>query len=68
VVEDYIISHAQEMDPSVIQQHIDLYVNRFSRDLGDEGAKSCEGFAGSCREGTVAETLLFAVDGLLALL
>ena len=40
MVKDYIISHAQEMDPSVIQQHIDLYVNRFSRDLGDEGEKA----------------------------
>ena len=40
VVEDYIISHAQEMDRSVIRQHIDLYVNQFSRDLGDEGRKA----------------------------
>ena len=40
MVEDYILSHAQEMAPSVIQQHIDLYVNHFSRDLGDEGRKA----------------------------
>jgi 5,8-dihydroxy-2-naphthoate synthase len=39
-VEDYINFHAQEMDPLVIRQHIDLYVNRFSRDLGDEGRKA----------------------------
>jgi len=37
MVSDYVRSHAQEMAPSVIQQHIDLYVNRFSRDLGHEG-------------------------------
>jgi 5,8-dihydroxy-2-naphthoate synthase len=37
LVKDYVRSHAQEMAPSVIQQHIDLYVNRFSRDLGHEG-------------------------------
>ena len=37
VVRDYVRSHAQEMAPSVIQQHIDLYVNRFSRNLGHEG-------------------------------
>ena len=36
-VKDYVASHAQEMSPSVIQQHIDLYVNRFTRDLGPEG-------------------------------
>lgn len=34
---DYIRSHAQEMDPEVIRSHIDLYVNRYSRGLGDEG-------------------------------
>ena len=37
MVQDYILSHAQEMALSVIQQHIDLYVNEFSRDLGHEG-------------------------------
>jgi 1,4-dihydroxy-6-naphthoate synthase len=29
--------HASEMDPVVQQQHIDLYVNRYSVDLGDDG-------------------------------
>ena len=33
----YIRSHAQELDDAVIQQHIDLYVNHFSLDLGEEG-------------------------------
>jgi 1,4-dihydroxy-6-naphthoate synthase len=33
----YVREHAQEMDDSVAQQHIDLYVNRFSVDLGAEG-------------------------------
>ena len=37
LVKNYVRLHAQEMAPSVIQQHIDLYVNRFSRDLGHEG-------------------------------
>jgi len=37
MVADYVSAHAQEMAPLVIQQHIDLYVNRFSRDLGHEG-------------------------------
>jgi 1,4-dihydroxy-6-naphthoate synthase len=36
-VEPYVAEHAQEMSRSVRQQHIDLYVNRFSRDLGAEG-------------------------------
>ncbi|MDO9081033.1 MAG: 1,4-dihydroxy-6-naphthoate synthase [Desulfuromonadales bacterium] len=33
----YIRAHAQELDDAVIQQHIDLYVNHFSLDLGEEG-------------------------------
>ena len=33
----YVRAHAQEMEDSVMQAHIDLYVNDFSLDLGDEG-------------------------------
>ncbi|WP_239618599.1 1,4-dihydroxy-6-naphthoate synthase [Cohnella mopanensis] len=33
----YVLEHAQEMDPSVAQSHIDLYVNDFTADLGDDG-------------------------------
>jgi 1,4-dihydroxy-6-naphthoate synthase len=33
----YIQLHAQELDDQVISQHIALYVNDFSRDLGREG-------------------------------
>lgn len=34
---DYIRSHAQEMSEDVMRSHIDLYVNKFSLDLGEEG-------------------------------
>lgn len=34
---EYVAAHAQEMDPAVQKQHIGLYVNRFSVDLGEEG-------------------------------
>ncbi|WP_261302525.1 1,4-dihydroxy-6-naphthoate synthase [Paenibacillus andongensis] len=34
---DYVMAHAQEMDPQVAQQHIDLYVNEFTADLGESG-------------------------------
>ncbi|MBD1401299.1 1,4-dihydroxy-6-naphthoate synthase [Pelovirga terrestris] len=39
----YIRQHAQELDDSVINQHIDLYVNDYSIDLGEDGlaAISC---------------------------
>ena len=39
---DYITCHAQEMAPEVIAQHIALYVNEFTYDLGDEGRKAIE--------------------------
>jgi 1,4-dihydroxy-6-naphthoate synthase len=38
----YIREHAQEMDESVMRQHIDLYVNDFSRALGDKGEQAVE--------------------------
>lgn len=39
---DYVMAHAQEMDPAVADAHIALYVNEFSRDLGDEGRAAVE--------------------------
>src|ERR1700712_1582702 len=33
----YVAAHADEMSPDVQAQHIALYVNEFTRDLGDEG-------------------------------
>ncbi len=36
--ETYIKAHAQEMADDVIHQHISLYVNEFSRDIGDQGS------------------------------
>ena len=37
VLNDYIRSHAQEMSEDVMRKHIDLYVNKYSLDLGEEG-------------------------------
>ncbi|MEU3986572.1 1,4-dihydroxy-6-naphthoate synthase [Streptomyces sp. NPDC026672] len=33
----YVLEHAQELATDVVDQHIDLYVNSFTADLGDEG-------------------------------
>jgi 1,4-dihydroxy-6-naphthoate synthase len=33
----YCKQHSQEMDEAVMKQHIDLYVNNYSLDLGDDG-------------------------------
>jgi len=38
--DDYIRRHAQELDPEVIRQHIELYVNHYSVQLGDEGRQA----------------------------
>jgi 1,4-dihydroxy-6-naphthoate synthase len=38
----YVAEHAQEMSPEVQQQHIALYVNDFTRALGDEGYAAAE--------------------------
>jgi 1,4-dihydroxy-6-naphthoate synthase len=32
--------HSQEMSEEVMRQHIDLYVNDFSIDMGDTGRKA----------------------------
>jgi 1,4-dihydroxy-6-naphthoate synthase len=39
---DYVMQHAQEMDWHVAQEHISLYVNAFSHNLGDEGYHAIE--------------------------
>jgi len=36
-VDTYVRSHAQEMDEQVMSSHIHLYVNRFTRNLGEVG-------------------------------
>lgn len=38
----YVRAHAQEMDDAVMQSHIDLYVNDFSRDVGPEGERAIQ--------------------------
>jgi 1,4-dihydroxy-6-naphthoate synthase len=39
----YVMEHAQEMDPAVADQHIALYVNDFTADLGEEGYAAVRG-------------------------
>jgi 1,4-dihydroxy-6-naphthoate synthase len=38
----YVREHAQEMSESVMSQHIDLYVNEYSVDLGVDGRRAVE--------------------------
>lgn len=38
----YIKEHAQEMEEEVVYKHIELYVNAYSENLGDEGRKAIQ--------------------------
>ena len=39
---DFIRQHAQAMDESVMYKHIELYVNKYSINLGEEGRKAVD--------------------------
>jgi 1,4-dihydroxy-6-naphthoate synthase len=39
----YVLEHAQEMDPAVADQHIGLYVNEFTANLGEDGYAAVRG-------------------------
>lgn len=39
---DYVKTHAQEMDETVMRQHIDLYVNNYSLTLGPDGENAIQ--------------------------
>ncbi|WP_274559894.1 1,4-dihydroxy-6-naphthoate synthase [Streptomyces spiramyceticus] len=39
----YVLEHAQEMNPAVADQHIGLYVNEFTADLGEDGYAAVRG-------------------------
>jgi len=40
LITDYVKQHSQEMSEEVMRQHIDLYVNNYSLDLGVEGRQA----------------------------
>lgn len=41
-IAEYVKLHSQEMSEDVMRQHIDLYVNQFSLDIGDDGKIAIE--------------------------
>ena len=42
LITDYVKQHSQEMIEDVMRQHIELYVNNFSIDLGNDGKQAIE--------------------------
>jgi 1,4-dihydroxy-6-naphthoate synthase len=43
-ISNYVADHSQEMSEEVMRKHIDLYVNNFSIDLGEEGMAAVQKF------------------------
>ena len=50
---EYIRKHSQELEEEVVREHIGLYVNDYSRDLGKEGFAAIEVFLARGREAGV---------------
>jgi 1,4-dihydroxy-6-naphthoate synthase len=46
VSREYVLNHSQELSPEVAQAHIDLYVNDFTLDLGNDGYEAVEALIG----------------------
>ena len=42
LITEYVRMHSQEMEPEVMKKHIDLYVNEYSIDLGEDGKKAIQ--------------------------
>ncbi|MFS0724746.1 1,4-dihydroxy-6-naphthoate synthase [Paenibacillus sp. 1P07SE] len=59
---NYVMAHAQEMSQDVAKAHIDLYVNRYTEELGEDGYAAVTALLGRA----MAEELVPAFD--LALL
>jgi 1,4-dihydroxy-6-naphthoate synthase len=56
---DFVLANAQEMEPDVVKQHIGLYVNEFTEDLGREGYAAADVLLGrSAAAGVTPEVRL----------
>ena len=44
--QEFILANAQEMEPDVVRQHIELYVNEFTLDLGRDGLAAADALLG----------------------
>ncbi|KKK07241.1 1,4-dihydroxy-6-naphthoate synthase [Micromonospora sp. HK10] len=54
---EYVLAHAQEMEPDVVDRHIALYVNEFTADLGEAGFAAVEALLGRAADaGLVPQT------------
>ena len=62
VSQEYVLCHAQELSPEVAHAHIDLYVNKFTANLGDDGYAAITALLSwAAQEGLVPEIDLAAL-------
>lgn len=54
---DYVRSHSQEMSETVMRQHIDLYVNHYSLELGEDGKDAVKKLLSVYRQINPADTV-----------
>jgi 1,4-dihydroxy-6-naphthoate synthase len=54
---DYVKKHAQEMEEEVMYKHINLYVNQFSVDLGEEGKRAVKTLFKMAKEKQIIEQI-----------
>ena len=40
--QEYVLAYANELEPRIVSQHIELYVNEFTDELGEEGYAAVE--------------------------
>lgn len=52
----FVTDHAQEMEEAVMRQHIDLYVNEYTTDLGETGRQSIVTLFEQAKKAGLAET------------
>ena len=59
----YVRAHAQEMDAHVCREHIDLYVNEFSKEYDTEGREAIEELLSRAKRGGIGAAAGAAVGG-----
>ena len=63
-VKSYIKKYAQEIDDSVIESHIELYVNKFTYSLGEEGIQALNFFMNKGVEKGIFQNNILKICGI----
>ncbi|WP_189080380.1 1,4-dihydroxy-6-naphthoate synthase [Mangrovihabitans endophyticus] len=60
---EFVLANAQEMEPEVVDQHIALYVNEFTLDLGKEGFAAADALLGRSAAAGITPQIGSLADG-----